>query len=388
MTVPIEPIELIVVDPEQGATYPFNYRWDGGTGLALTLFNAAGGTELPLAPTVDWTATPPEGGAGGEVTLLADPAGFDRLRVRRATAVRQPFIAPETARSFEAALDRVVMAQQEREGDILDAVRQVLNLDGGVVETNPVPAINAETSTGSSGAYASVRAHAAATVAAAAAAAEAAAAAGANGATIGAQGARLTAVEGVAGAALPAAAAPSVIDSFVAVTAPTAAIERAIPAGASSLVIDCIDMRRATTSASGVYLLAELSFDGSSYGVAHGSRVVWDTTAGGVIEAFAFWPLTRPTTAVIRPEDMQRATIRLPLVELPEASGAQRKIYASLACIGTLLRSGEQISRGDGLLYCGALGSSHVRPVKIRLRWSDGDNFVGGVVRVVAETLP
>jgi hypothetical protein len=196
MTVPIEPIELIVLNPAQGGAYPFTFRWLGGTGLALTLFNAAGGTELPLAAGADWSASPAAGGTGGVVTLLADPTGFDRLRVRRRTPVAQEFEAPPTAAAFEAALDRVAMAQQEREGDILDAVRQVLTLDGGVVETNPVPAINAEVAAGSAGALASVRALAAAALAADAAAAAAQADADAAEAVLALHGTRLTALEG------------------------------------------------------------------------------------------------------------------------------------------------------------------------------------------------
>lgn len=123
MTVPVEPIELTVVDPAQDGVYAFNWRWQGGGNLAATLLKSDGSAEQALSYPDDFTATPLTAATGGSLTLLADPTGFDRLLIRRATVVAQEFDAPPTAAGFEAALDRVTMNNQERAGEFARAVQ-------------------------------------------------------------------------------------------------------------------------------------------------------------------------------------------------------------------------------------------------------------------------
>lgn len=123
MTVAVETIEITVADPEQDDEINFAFDWQGGSALSVTLWSSTAAlADRVLTHGTEWTATPAARASGGVVTLLADPTGYDRLTIRRATPVTQDFEAPPTAAGFEAALDRLTMAVQERQGEHLGAV--------------------------------------------------------------------------------------------------------------------------------------------------------------------------------------------------------------------------------------------------------------------------
>jgi hypothetical protein len=131
VTVAVEPIEQVYADPAQGASYAFAWDWQGGDDLEVRLFRADGAADLALSYGAGWTATPAGRASGGAVTLLASPAGYDRLLVRRRTPAEQTFEAPgPTAAGFEAALDRLAMTVQERVGEFDRALQLPAGLSG------------------------------------------------------------------------------------------------------------------------------------------------------------------------------------------------------------------------------------------------------------------